>query len=87
MMSNKERYLYDVETRLSEACHIYTCARNQDAGLRDEKIEKTLKLAFSKVSKQRLKIEKERMKKEKDQEKDRIKKEKGKTVRKIKNKE
>lgn len=87
MMSDKERYLYDAETRLSEACHIYTCARNQDAGLRDEKIEKTLKLAFSKVSKQRLKIEKERMKKEKEQEKDRIKKEKGKTIRKIKNKE
>lgn len=86
-MSDKERYLYDVERNLSEACHIYTCARNQDAGLRDEKIEKTLKLAFSKVSKQRLKIEKERMKKEKEQEKDRIKKEKSKTIRKIKNKE
>ena len=69
MMSNEERYLYDVETRLSEACHIYICARNQDAGLRDEKIEKTLRLALSKVSKQRLKIEKERMKKEKKQEK------------------
>lgn len=68
-MSNEERYLYDVETRLSEACHIYICARNQDAGLRDEKIEKTLRLALSKVSKQRLKIEKERMKKEKKQEK------------------
>lgn len=68
-MSNEERYLYDVETRLSEACHIYICARNQDAGLKDEKIEKTLRLALSKVSKQRLKIEKERMKKEKKQEK------------------
>lgn len=87
MMSDKERYLYDVETRLKEALHIYMCARNQDAGLRDEKIEKTLILASSKVSKQRLKIEKERMKKEKEQEKDRIKKEKGKTIRKIKNKE
>jgi hypothetical protein len=86
-MSNKERYLYDVETRLSEACHIYVCARNQDAGLRDEKIEKTLRLALSKVSKQRLKIEKERMKKEKEQEKDKIKREKSKTIRKIKNKE
>ena len=86
-MSNKERYLYDVETRLSEACHIYICARNQDAGLRDEKIEKTLRLALSKVSKQRLKLEKERMKKEKEQEKDKIKREKSKTIRKIKNKE
>lgn len=86
-MSNKERYLYDVETRLGEALHIYVCARNQDAGLRDEKIEKTLKLALSKVSKQRLKIEKERMKKEKEQERDKIKREKSKTIRKIKNKE
>lgn len=87
MMSDKERYLYDVERNLSDALHIYICARNQDAGLRDEKIEKTLKLALSKVSKQRLKLEKERMKKEKEQEKDKIKKEKGKTIRKIKNKE
>lgn len=86
-MSNKECYLYDVETRLGEALHIYVCARNQDAGLRDEKIEKTLKLALSKVSKQRLKIEKERMKKEKEQERDKIKREKSKTIRKIKNKE
>lgn len=71
-MSDKERYLYDVERNLSEACHIYTCARNEDAGLRDEKIEKTLRLALSKVSKQRLKLEKERLKLEKE----RMKKEK-----------
>lgn len=71
-MSDKERYLYDVERNLSEACHIYICARNQDAGLRDEKIEKTLRLALSKVSKQRLKLEKERLKLEKE----RMKKEK-----------
>lgn len=58
-MMNKSEYLDKVVNHLMEALHIYICARNQDAGLRDEKIEKTLRLATKKVCKQREKLHKQ----------------------------
>lgn len=53
---NKKEIMCDTYNKIKQAIWIYKCARNQDLGLRDEKVEKKLDSALEALGKQLNKV-------------------------------